>query len=431
MPFLTDLDSRAAVKGSRDPLGIQQIWTRMGRHVVGNLTTVSTSVRDYGTLLLGYHFAEVVAEDVGPGRDLVTFLKWEQLAAYSRAKINGDYAFRGTDKVRRLLDEGERLWISDDRRHQILSNQKIYGLWGLYTGPARTSGLLEGDPTRLTSSARAFVEEHYLPRLGGRNGRYANRIREILRQKRSPLAIEKGDAGLAGAIAAALPARLTAAERAFYRSYLLETVPGHDLTQGRQQQFVELLKPSLSDADWRFSPTAIGHFAKQAKGRHWESLADRLERIRVCETVMASASTLFAVLLGLDGEPMKTITGRMESAWGPRVRTVDHGAFGSLRVDISGEDPAVADRWIAFAEGLATGDYRSAVTTLVQQNCSVMAKRGGAAWIEFRGGRFHVRVRDEQGHLPDREELPELWRFPYFLESLRTVAETLAEDGDA
>ena len=29
-PFLTDLDSRAAVKGSRDPLGIQQIWTSRG-----------------------------------------------------------------------------------------------------------------------------------------------------------------------------------------------------------------------------------------------------------------------------------------------------------------------------------------------------------------------------------------------------------------
>jgi len=90
MPLLIDLDSRAAVKSPRDPLGIQQIWSRMGRHIVGNLTTVSTSVRDYGTLLVGYHFAEVVAEDVGPGRDLVKFLKWEQLAAYSRPKINGD-----------------------------------------------------------------------------------------------------------------------------------------------------------------------------------------------------------------------------------------------------------------------------------------------------------------------------------------------------
>lgn len=66
-PFLTDLDSRAAVKGSRDPLGIQSIWTRLGRHVVGNLTTVTNSVRDFTTTLLGYYFAERVADDVGPG----------------------------------------------------------------------------------------------------------------------------------------------------------------------------------------------------------------------------------------------------------------------------------------------------------------------------------------------------------------------------
>src|SRR6478735_988758 len=79
-PFLTDLDSRAAVKGSRDPLGIQQLWTRFGRRVVGNLTTVSTSVRDFTTVLLGYHFAAELADDQGPGSELETFLKWEQLA---------------------------------------------------------------------------------------------------------------------------------------------------------------------------------------------------------------------------------------------------------------------------------------------------------------------------------------------------------------
>ena len=62
MPFLTQLDSRAKVRGSRDPLGVQAIWTRMGRHVVGNLTTVSTSVRDFTTTMLGYYFAERVAE---------------------------------------------------------------------------------------------------------------------------------------------------------------------------------------------------------------------------------------------------------------------------------------------------------------------------------------------------------------------------------
>lgn len=431
MPFLTEIDSRAAVKGSRDPLGIQQIWTRLGRHIVGNLTTVSTSVRDFGTLLLGYHFAEVLAGDVGHGHDLGAFLKWEQLVAYSRARINGDYGFRGTEKVRRRIDQGVRLFISDDRRHQILSNQKIYGLWGLYTSPARTSGLLEGAPTRLTQAAREFVDQHYLPRLGGRNGRYANRIREFLGAKVTAFAVDKGDTGLATAIAAALPPRLSSTERTFYRKYLLEAVPEHDLTQGRQRQFAELANLTLGDPEWRFSPRAIGHFAKQAASRHWESLADRLERIRVCETVMAPASALYGAMLGLDGEPMKTITDRMESAWGPKVRTIDPGAFGVLRVDIGGDDAAVADRWTAVAEGLATGNYASAVSHLLQQNGGVMVKRGGAAWIEIRSGRFLVRVRDEQGRLPDREELPEMWRFPYFLESIRSVAEALTEDGYA
>src|SRR5436309_12166449 len=99
-PFLTDLDSRAALKGSRDPLGIQSIWTRFGRHVVGNLSTVSNSVRDFTITILGYHFAEQVAETAGPGTELETFLKWEQLAAYARYQENHDERFRGVERVR-------------------------------------------------------------------------------------------------------------------------------------------------------------------------------------------------------------------------------------------------------------------------------------------------------------------------------------------
>jgi hypothetical protein len=155
VPFLTDIDSRAAVKGSRDPLGIQQIWTRLGRHVVGNLTTVSNSVRDFTTLMLGYYFTEQLAGELGPGSELATFLKWEQLAAYSRAEVNKDYAFRGTETVRKFLAEDSRICLSDDRSHQILGNQKIYGLWGLYTMPARSSGLVREPRGQWESAANS------------------------------------------------------------------------------------------------------------------------------------------------------------------------------------------------------------------------------------------------------------------------------------
>ena len=64
VPFFTDLDPQATIKGSRDTLGLQTIWARLGRQVIGNLTTVSTSVRDFTTLVLGYYFAERVANEV-------------------------------------------------------------------------------------------------------------------------------------------------------------------------------------------------------------------------------------------------------------------------------------------------------------------------------------------------------------------------------
>ena len=88
MAFLTALDSRAQVKGSRDPIGCQAVWTRFGRHVVGNLTTVSSSLRDYTVTILGMHFAEQVTDAGSDSTTLQTFLKWEQLCGYARAQEN-------------------------------------------------------------------------------------------------------------------------------------------------------------------------------------------------------------------------------------------------------------------------------------------------------------------------------------------------------
>ena len=163
VPFLTDLDPQAAIKGSRDPLGIQPIWTRMGRHVVGNLTTVSTSVRDFTTTILGYYFAERVSNEDHGGTDLAVFLCCEQLAAYARGGINKDSVFRGTERAKKNFNENARLRLGTASAALILSDQKTYGLWGLYSVPSRSSGLLTGDPARVTPSVRKFIEDEYLP----------------------------------------------------------------------------------------------------------------------------------------------------------------------------------------------------------------------------------------------------------------------------
>jgi hypothetical protein len=64
--FLTEIDPRTAVKGSRDPLGLVPTWSHFGRHGVGNRTTVTGSVRGFSTLLLGYHLAREVQDRVRP-----------------------------------------------------------------------------------------------------------------------------------------------------------------------------------------------------------------------------------------------------------------------------------------------------------------------------------------------------------------------------
>ena len=91
MPFLTLEDPNAKTKGSRDPLGAQPIWAAFGRHVVRNLTTQSTSVRGFTTLLLGRYFAaELVAEGRASREDaLDVFLRMEQLGAYVQHVAHG------------------------------------------------------------------------------------------------------------------------------------------------------------------------------------------------------------------------------------------------------------------------------------------------------------------------------------------------------
>ena len=135
-PFLTALDSRARVRGSRDPLGAQAVWTALGRQVVGNLTTVTTSVRDFTVLLLGAALLERRGQESDLTGDIDAFLRWEQLASYVRWRAY-EQPFRGVERVAKTLAETSRVKLSAGREHQILSSQRMYGIWGLLTAPRK------------------------------------------------------------------------------------------------------------------------------------------------------------------------------------------------------------------------------------------------------------------------------------------------------
>lgn len=421
-PFLTDLDSRAAVKGSRDPLGIQPIWGRFGRHVVGNLSTVSNSARDFTLTVLGYHFAEQVAEIQGPGTELATFLKWEQLAGYARAKVNQETGFRGTERVWKNLEAGS-VTLGAEPRHQILSSQKLYGLWGLFTVPSRSSGLLDGSPARLTPPARELVEELYLPQLAKAGFKDSKRIVELLAPEKVKIEVNGTHGKLLHAIAGLILPKFSARERNFYRDHLLYGGP-QDATAGRQRQLVEILTPKLNESEFPWSPPAVIGLAKEAetRGETGHALGGRLLRIAAAETLVAPASMLFIHLLGCDRVTVEELAGRIRQQWGARMNTVKLAALEPLQTELGGDDPAVGQRWLAVAQAMAEGDYRQLIRLLIAQNRAVMQQRGGlCAWIEEQNGELKVRMPEERGELPAGSVLPTLWRFPYFLTALAAV----------
>jgi hypothetical protein len=128
---------RAQIKGSRDPLGVQTLWSGFGRHVVFNLTTVTNSVRSFTVLLIGRHLAAILAEreEIGEEEALEVFLRWEQVAGYARHIFHGvEGDIRGITRIKAHVREGEgKVSIGVDGENQILADQRIYGIWGLYT----------------------------------------------------------------------------------------------------------------------------------------------------------------------------------------------------------------------------------------------------------------------------------------------------------
>ena len=91
--FLTLEDTNARIHGSRDPLGAQPVWASFGRNVVTNLTTVTTSIREFTVLLIGRLCAEkMIAKGTAGEQDALSiFLRAEQIGSYARHLAHGPF----------------------------------------------------------------------------------------------------------------------------------------------------------------------------------------------------------------------------------------------------------------------------------------------------------------------------------------------------
>ena len=91
-PFFTAVDERATIKGSRDPLGFEIIWSAFRRKQIKNLTTISAFPHEFAICLLGHYFAQL-DEKALKNESLLCerFLKFEQ---FWGGRSFSDFAFK-------------------------------------------------------------------------------------------------------------------------------------------------------------------------------------------------------------------------------------------------------------------------------------------------------------------------------------------------
>lgn len=161
MTFISLLDDRAKPKGSRDPLGFELVWSFFGRQVVGNLTTITSSLENFAVALLGFHWAnELCAGNDPADRQKAvrgTFLRYEQIAAYLRYFGHSESIMGITRVKKKARTEVPAFDIGIGADEQILSDQASYGLWGLYSAAMRDTGLIQGNERMLTERGLEIV----------------------------------------------------------------------------------------------------------------------------------------------------------------------------------------------------------------------------------------------------------------------------------
>lgn len=422
-PFLTQIDSRAAIRGSRDPLSLVPIWSSFGRRVVGNLTTASTSLRGFTTLLLGYYCADRIAELSPEEAPLNVFLRVEQLVSYSRTSQNSkDTDYRGSERVKKRLEDSSRVTLSAAPHHQTLGDQRTYGLWGLYSVASRTSGLLLPDRASLTPEATDFVERQYIHKLD-RAG-LAGALLAAVGPSTKELDLARGANSLAHVLARFHSTKVTAEERAFFGRYLVDGGDEKN-TDGQQLLLAALLDKVDTD---EFEMADLERLIRLAEKQKQVELAGRLASIQRLERVIVAAADLFGFLLQCDGRRVDKVVQGVRLAWDKGLKTTkgDIADVVAKEIELVADAPESAAHLRNFAHHSGAGDWKAAIQGLIDFNASVMKRRGGAAWILNEKDTLKVYYREEGVDLSTPAELERPWQNTYFINALHGIKTELA-----
>ncbi len=351
------------------------------------------------------------------------FLRVEQLAAYARYLVHDEGSVRGIERVQRFVEGGRSVRIGADGEAMILSDQRVYGIAGLYTAAGRASGLLPEGTLGVTDAARDFVEQAYAPALEQRWQRIAD-----LAAKGGEVKARRDDPVLK-AFAEALSPDLHGEEIAFYGSVLRDAAnaPVEDRVAAECQATVARLTTERFDGPPAIERPTFQTLADAAEERD-ARLAARLREIDRLEALLGPAELAFELVTARHDQEPATVGQELADAWGAEGLPLDADFDGlAPRIEESAGSSELRDHLSHADAALRCGDYEALVEGLLAWNGTVMNRRGSAPWVR-RGdnGRLDVRFRGTEPTLPTGDDLAAYARNTYFLGSLGRIAWQIA-----
>ena len=415
MPFISLLDERLKPKGSRDPLGFEQVWTKYGRKVVGNLTTITNSLENFATALLGFNWANELNKDVNDNDEhkliSATFLKYEQLAAYLRHEGKSQ-SIMGITRVKDRMDDGQRITftLGTSSDEKILSDQVGYGLWGFYSSASRDSGLIHGNQRKLTIEGLKIVE-----------------LIESKLDKTKFVSIIKQSSISKAEIKELSSQYLTAInDKEVARQLIQALMKGNSKNLETSSQYELWLKTQLiyseqgaKGLDSKF----MGDFFSQLKLLDLsEGLNSSLSNIESIERVLVALNHVFHYCRTNDGKNIDEINQNL---------LAQNYQFEYLPAQLPSLDVQNKDKIQQALNSLRSYDYISVIEQLAGLNKKVMSDRQGAPWIEVDSKKIlKVRMKQEKFKLFKQSELEEHWDYDYFIGSFLDISKSYLEPKD-
>lgn len=396
LTVLSLMDERSRPKGSRDPLGIEAIWSHMGRKMVGNLTTVTSNLDNFMVGLLCCAHASASTDQLD--RIQINYLRAEQLAAYLRLAA-GNENFLGITRAKANFKNGQ-LPLGKTEEAQILSNQLSYGLWGLYSTAMQVAGLIAGPERLLTDQGRALVAE-MVTCMGEDQWQSFN----VLAQSNQVIVSD---------VEALAPAFNSMLRDTPLRRSVVQALLNWQSAKPLQLELYSKATDYLSHFSGEIS---VPVFCEWLHGQTETSDALRvtIAQIQSLEPLLILAATLMEWLQGQKGSDraalLDILQPRLEglsfsSAW-QEVAKLPHRSFLSR----------------LFESGNAH-DADALLSCVLEQNKLVMQQRGGAAWLEWQGDALRVRVANDRASIPESLSLHchGRWWNSYFIGSFLQIA---------